>query len=146
MKNAKKNTNKKNDLEVSINDIINYEDEGEFYRDIFKFIMRNFDISRNTFDENYISQYDTSFRVRELVRWLLDNNRTLIDRFRGSKVNKSNRAQSSTSYVVSRLDRLIKIGLMAIARNKIKSKRNKNIETDLYGLTSIGYLIAITLL
>ena len=157
---ANKITNKNSEKKITIGEIVDTENnETAIYRDIFIFLaprvknlLSNFEEimkQEHTFDkiipavdDNKYSE--SSFRIRELVNWLLENHRPFIDKFKGEKINMSNRAHSKTPYVEYKINKLIELNLL-VAKDKVESKRNKNLTTNTYDITPNGVLIVLTL-
>lgn len=151
---------------VSIVDIMDKEREDmTLYRDIFKFItpkikemLLSFSEIENKVDEmdslsdkeSFLSQIEkdtspSSFRIRELVNWLLKNNSEFYNEYIGSPINKSGRAHSKTPVVAARINKLIELDLLAFKKDKVQSMRNSDIKTFLCDVTPRGIIVALTL-
>ncbi len=127
---------------ISVTDLLeNDSEEMRIYQDILRFFVTK--IYSLLEDHNKLkSGYD--FRTRELVNWLLEENRELINEFQNSRMNKSYRAHSKTPLIIKRLEKLIELGLLIKTKDKVESLRNKDL-TDLYTITARGTLLALSL-
>lgn len=164
---SKKNTNKNSERKITIGEILDTENnETDICRQIFKFLTPQIKQLLTDFNEIENQHYElnnwedfnklfstsdkkedsvTSFRIRDLANWLVENHRPFIDQFEGSKITKANRAHTKTTYITNKVNKLVELGLLVIKRNKVESKRNKNLKTDICDITSKGVLIALTL-
>jgi len=144
-----KNSNKKSTYKITIADIFDKErNDGEvrLYRDILKFFLPRIErliLCENKDDEEQ-EQLDFTFRIREMINWLLENNHELKIEFAGSKENKAHRASKINSRIKTRIEMLIELDLLTIYEEKVPSERNPNILTELYGISSNGILITLT--
>ncbi len=164
MSRIKKITNHKNEIKISIYDIVNIQNNDTIiYRDIFRFMLPNIKKLLSEFVEKEKTEQDasfsisgllkteyniesnTSFKIRELINWLRENNRELKEGFRLSHQNKSNYAHSKSPYVTYRIEKLIELGLLVAKKEKVESERNKALLTDIYDITSNGVIVALTL-
>lgn len=167
MSKSKKNSNQKSQKNITISEIMNTENgETTIPRDILRFItpkikdlLQNFSVIESKVPQlNELSDIDkmfkavvddgesiSSFRVRELVNWLMVNNRDFIYEFQGSPINKSGRSHKKTPYVVARINKLVELDLLLLKKNKVQSRRNAEIKTYVYDVTSKGAIIALTL-
>jgi len=160
----KKNTNHKNEIKISINDILNIQNNDTIvYRDIFRFMLPNIKKLLSEFIEKeesepvgslsfegllgteYNIESNTSFRIRELINWLRDNNRELKEEFHLSHYTKSNFAQAKTPYITNRIEKLVELGLLVKEKEKVESDRNRALLTDIYDITGNGVIVALTL-
>ncbi len=138
------NTNKLMDKKITIPGILNKGNPNtQIYRDIFRFItLKSKENFENKSDpRKYFS--NSEFRVRELINWLLENNREMRKEFWGAKQSMSYKAHSKTPYVTTRLEVLDELDLIKVAK-KAPSLRNKS-ETEVYELSHYGVLIALML-
>jgi hypothetical protein len=139
-------SNKVDDLDITISEMLDNENKkGLIYRDIFRYLTREFEKDISKTEEGIKKKYDFNFKTRPLVNWLLDNNIQFQTKFKDKGVAKSYNAHTISPYVINRVNRLTELKLIAKGKNKVTSERNKS-ETDIYFLTRLGYLIALTLI
>jgi len=150
---GKKITNKNLEKKVTIEEILdNQNEETIIYRDIFNFLTPDILKSLSTEDKESESEnnmieepeWNTSFRVRELANWVVDNNRKIKEEFKGSRINRSNQAHSKTAYITHKLNRLVDLSLL-VRIQKIESRKNRKLVTDIFDITRNGVIIALTL-
>lgn len=144
---SKKITNKKDELKISIRDILDLHENGAvIYRDILKYLTTDVKESILKYHHNNTETVKTSFRIRDLVKWLLENNRQIMSEFRDKpRMNKGNWAHTKTPMITKRVDHLIKLQLVEKNEEKVPSRRNSNIPTELFEITNLGRLVALTL-
>ncbi|KAA2283586.1 hypothetical protein [Candidatus Nitrosocosmicus sp. SS] len=161
------NTNKLTIKSITIEDILyrdveklesnndeekEYKEEISLYRDIIRFILSDYKDKYNPEiekdDMNGIPII-VSFRIWPLCKWLFNNNKDLQDAYEeeyGSRrVAIEKRPTKIKGKVARRLERLVQLGLFDIDENKVKSQRNKGLETLLYHVPRSGILVALTL-
>ena len=82
----KNNTNRSREIKITIRQILDgNDDDSEFYRDILRYIIgkKKGNIENETGKKGNESKFE--FRVWELCKWLLKNNRQLRDNFLGDR-------------------------------------------------------------
>ncbi len=147
----KNNTNKIKGEKTTILQILDGTDvDSEFYRDILRYIIGKRDgkikpeiknKDRNEVNKDNNSS-NTEFRVWELSKWLLKNNRQLRDTNKGSKKSTYSKTHSKIQNVSSSLNKLIDLDLIVISKEGEPSLRNPKIPTKVYDVTLLGMLIA----
>ncbi|MBA3749571.1 MAG: hypothetical protein H0X03_01490 [Nitrosopumilus sp.] len=138
----KNNTNKTKEKKITISDILDENnDKTEIYKDIFQFIiLKGKENSKNEIDpQQYFS--NSGFRVWDLSKWLLKNNRELSEKFQGSHQSTYSKTHSKIQNVTTLLSNLEELNLI-VKGEKVPSLRNYKIETEIYNLSLDGILIA----
>lgn len=150
MTKGKEISNGRGAYKITISDIFDVErkdEETRLYRDILEFFLPCIEKSilyENKGDEKQ-KKWDTSFRINDLISWLLEKNHELKTKYAGSKENMSNRVHSNLPRIRTRIEMLIELGLLIEYEEKVPSRRNPKLWTELYDITSNGILITLTL-
>jgi hypothetical protein len=138
---VKKNTNKKIEKKITMGQIFDKDDvETKIYRDIFRYWIIKLKTSSSEFNVEDFTILNTDFTLWELSNWLLDNNNEVVNEFRGSTMTKSQRAHSKLTYITHKLKKLEELEILVKYDDKIDSKRNKNLKTEVFDMTNFGFL------
>ena len=100
------------------------------------------DILRYSIDGNY-KENDTSFRTRNLAKWLLEENEEFLNYFKDPSTQHftiSNRIENKLDRIKEKINDLIKFGLIEQSGMVKETKGNGLI--PLYRFTKPGYLVA----
>jgi hypothetical protein len=81
------------------------------------------------------------FRHRDLGNWLLDCHQPFRDEFAGSHTKPSYRLHSKRTYIQSRINELIDLGIIEI-KGTTKAEKNKEVNIPLYSFTQFGKIFA----
>ncbi len=127
---------------------VKYENDINLYRDIFRFIFSDYelkigeDIRKVKVEE---VTFIDSFKLWPLCKWLLANNRELIDEFKDNRTPIAYRSHLIQGRIALRLEKLRILGLFNIDEKKVKQTRNREQKTDLYNIEKNGLLVALNL-
>lgn len=78
------------------------------------------------------------FDVTEIGNWLLDNHLPFVKEFSGSHIINAYRLQSKRTYIKSRLDELVRLGLIEVIGKRLAEKGV--VEKNIYAFTNEGHL------
>jgi hypothetical protein len=84
------------------------------------------------------------FRFTELGKWLIENHRPFKDEFAGSHIPRSYRLHAKRNYIKSRLEDLIRVGLIE-KRGTAKAEKNQS-DTPIYKFTPGGIIVGAILI
>jgi hypothetical protein len=89
------------------------------------------------------SDKSDEFRFTELGNWLIENHRPFKDEFAGSHTRRSYRLHSKRSYIKSRMEDLVRLGLIQ-KHGTAKAEKNRS-DIPIYKLTFGGVIVGAIL-
>ncbi len=85
------------------------------------------------FKYGFIKKSQDTFKLTELINWLLDNNEDLINEFSSQKITKAIKVIKKRTYIQKRVDYLVEESILMIV-DRVKAERNDEL-TPLYQFT-----------
>jgi hypothetical protein len=104
----------------------------------------DFALSREILMWGYETQHKRKFRFTDLGNWLIENHRPFKEEFAGSHTRRSYRLHSKRSYIKSRMEDLVRLGLIE-KHGTAKAEKNQS-DIQIYKFTLGGVIIGAILI